>query len=357
MNLEQLQALKTFLPTSEELVMVRAYEGDKMKLDRPEQFFFELESIPHVQARVESWIFERTFEERLYNLVPQINGLRKAFREVADNQKFLLFLQIILAIGNYLNGGTSNGRAYGFKIDFLSKVGDTKASDGKHTLLHYLVKVVETNYPNSIGWMNELKNIEPASKVGAPNLREDVQALRIGVKQIFDEIDLLSSNDQDVASKAYLTRMNRFVSQAKKKLVVLDCDMEEMMKAFKNMAIQFAEDPETLKWEEFFALILSFDEALQKAKLDQEREGHGDIRNSKKKNKPGMVGTLRSQGTSDATGGASDVLQGQRNTESIQTRREVRRAKSIRRVQGGQEEKQNLNNLLDMIDKMKKLDV
>ena len=38
------------------------------------------------------------------------------------SEKLLKILQIVLSIGNYLNGGTSNGRAYGFKLDTLLRV-------------------------------------------------------------------------------------------------------------------------------------------------------------------------------------------------------------------------------------------
>ena len=45
--------------------------------------------------------------------------------------------------GNYLNGTGPKGGAYGFKLEFLTKLADTKTADNKSTLLHYLVASIE----------------------------------------------------------------------------------------------------------------------------------------------------------------------------------------------------------------------
>ena len=73
-------------------------------------------------SRVDNWIFSRTFDERAHETLPQINTVIKAFKQCTTSEKFMKVLSIILALGNYLNGGTSNGRAYGVKLDVLLRV-------------------------------------------------------------------------------------------------------------------------------------------------------------------------------------------------------------------------------------------
>lgn len=46
---------------------------------------------------------------------------------------------MILAIGNYLNGGTPRGAAFGFSFDTLNKVIDLKSTDGTINLVHFIV--------------------------------------------------------------------------------------------------------------------------------------------------------------------------------------------------------------------------
>lgn len=51
-------------------------------------------------------------------------------------------LGIILALGNYMNGGNrQRGQADGFAIDILPKVKDVKSKDNTLNLLFYVVKM------------------------------------------------------------------------------------------------------------------------------------------------------------------------------------------------------------------------
>ena len=48
------------------------------------------------------------------------------------------------------------GAAYGFKLESLGKITDTKSRDKKQTLLHYIVHVVEKVFPNVLTFHEEL---------------------------------------------------------------------------------------------------------------------------------------------------------------------------------------------------------
>lgn len=51
-------------------------------------------------------------------------------------------LGIILALGNYMNGGNrQRGQADGFAIDILPKIKDVKSKDNTLTLIFYVVKM------------------------------------------------------------------------------------------------------------------------------------------------------------------------------------------------------------------------
>jgi hypothetical protein len=45
-----------------------------------------------------------------------------ACNELTGNQNFTVVLEFILAIGNYMNGGTARGAAHGFQLKSLPKV-------------------------------------------------------------------------------------------------------------------------------------------------------------------------------------------------------------------------------------------
>ena len=48
-----------------------------------------------------------------------------------------------MALGNYINGSTFRGGAFGFKLTSLQKMLEVKQNNGKGTLMHYLVDLLE----------------------------------------------------------------------------------------------------------------------------------------------------------------------------------------------------------------------
>ena len=58
-------------------------------------------------------------------------------------------IEYALAIGNYLNGGSNKGAAWGFKVDGLNKLIGTKTLDNKSTLLHYMARKLGTRKQHS----------------------------------------------------------------------------------------------------------------------------------------------------------------------------------------------------------------
>lgn len=67
----------------------------------------------------------------------------EASREVSRSRRLRRLLEIVLALGNYMNRG-ARGNATGFRLTSLNRLADTKSSAAKGTtLLHYLVEILE----------------------------------------------------------------------------------------------------------------------------------------------------------------------------------------------------------------------
>lgn len=58
-------------------------------------------------------------------------------------------LGLVLAFGNYMNGGTARGQADGFNLLVLTKLRDVKSQDNTSTLVAYLVHEICRDDPNS----------------------------------------------------------------------------------------------------------------------------------------------------------------------------------------------------------------
>ena len=65
---------------------------------------------------------------------------RPASPQVRSSRALKAVLETTLALGNFLNGSSAKGGAWGFKIDSLNKLIGTKTVDGSSTLLHYLAR-------------------------------------------------------------------------------------------------------------------------------------------------------------------------------------------------------------------------
>mgnify|MGYP001808277357 CR=1 FL=1 len=65
--------------------------------------------------------------------------MKKGFEFQKNDEAFKLLIKCTLAIGNYVNGDSARGGAFGFKIDAITKAADIKSADGKETLLMSIV--------------------------------------------------------------------------------------------------------------------------------------------------------------------------------------------------------------------------
>ena len=137
---DKLDLLKELVPTTEELQLVKEYEGPKEDLGAVEQFFLAVSSVPRLPQRIDAMSFVNKFEGLHSDLQKRMELLRAAVTAVRGSKSLPVLLKYVLAVGNFLNGDTARGGAYGFKIDTLKKLTTMQATTGKETLLDYIVQ-------------------------------------------------------------------------------------------------------------------------------------------------------------------------------------------------------------------------
>ena len=100
-----------------------------------------------------------------------------------------LVFEHALAIGNYLNGGTNKGAAWGFKIESLNKLIGTKTVDGKSTLLHYLArKLAAKDAVDDL--YDDLVHVEGAARVEWKECLGELSSLTAALKQVATQVSL-----------------------------------------------------------------------------------------------------------------------------------------------------------------------
>jgi hypothetical protein len=89
-----------------------------------------------------------------------------------------------LALGNYLNGGTFRGAAWGFHFQSLCSLASVKSINRGQTLLHYLAEYVERHNPTLIELPKELQYVASASNVALSEIRIMEGKLKAELQQL-----------------------------------------------------------------------------------------------------------------------------------------------------------------------------
>jgi len=91
--------------------------------------------------------------------------IRKGLICINNSKHFLKLLDVVLAVGNFMNHGTRTGNTVGFDISVHVKLCETRANDpAAGSLLDYVITTLETSYPESMIWTKELEDLKYAKE-------------------------------------------------------------------------------------------------------------------------------------------------------------------------------------------------
>ncbi|CAL5336569.1 hypothetical protein CsSME_00019457 [Camellia sinensis var. sinensis] len=139
---ELVQTLLKIAPTSEEELKLRLFSGDLSQLGPAERFLKVMVNIPFAFKRLESLLFMSSVQEEFSAIKESFQTLKVASTELKKSRLFLKLLEAVLKTGNRMNDGTFRGGAQAFKLDTLLKLSDVKGTNGKTTLLHFVVQEI-----------------------------------------------------------------------------------------------------------------------------------------------------------------------------------------------------------------------
>jgi hypothetical protein len=156
-----------------------------------------------------------------------------------SSKLFLKLLEAVLKTGNRMNVGTARGGAMAFKLDTLLKLADVKGTDGKTTLLHFVVQeMVRSQKPPAraaegldivTGLAAELTNVRKTATVDLDVLTTSVSSLSSGLSRI----KALVGTDQllagDERGQRFVAFMAPFVSQAEEVIRELEDDERRVL--------------------------------------------------------------------------------------------------------------------------------
>lgn len=217
LDADQVENLIKFCPIKEEMELLKNYTGDKDNLGKCEQFFLELMKVPRVESKLRVFLFKIQFNTQISEFKKGLNTVNSACEEVRNSIKLKEIMKKILYLGNTLNQGTARGSAIGFKLDSLLKLADTRASNSKMTLMHYLCKVLAAKSPDLLDFHKDLVSLEAGTKIQLKSLAEEMQAITKGLEKVKQELKL-SENDGPVSELFHKT-LKEFVVVADSEVI------------------------------------------------------------------------------------------------------------------------------------------
>jgi diaphanous 1 len=122
LTLTNLESLEIIAPTEEEVATIKGYDGDKTLLGNAEKFIDEISKVKGFLNRIKGIKFSKVNDELFADLEPKVGDLLETLKELPNDTRIKDVLEYALAVGNYLNGTTPRGGAWGFKFENLDKV-------------------------------------------------------------------------------------------------------------------------------------------------------------------------------------------------------------------------------------------
>ncbi|KAM6124866.1 protein diaphanous homolog 2 [Phoenicopterus ruber ruber] len=338
-----IQNLVKNLPEQTELNALAELKDEYNDLAEPEQFGVVMSSVKMLRPRLNGILFRLMFEEHVNNIKPDIMAVTLACEELKKSESFSKLLEFVLFLGNYMNSGSRNAQSLGFNISFLCKIRDTKSSDQKTTLLHFLAEICEENYREILKFPDELQHVESASKVSAQTLKSNLDSMNQQIQRL--ENDIANFPETQDEHDKFVEKMSIFAQSAREQYEKLSSMHNNMTKLYENLGEYFSFDPKAISIEEFFGDLSNFrtlflealkenskrrelEEKTKRAKLAKEKAEREKLERQKKKQ---QLIDMNKEG--DETGVMDSLLEALQSGAAFRDRRKrTPRAQDNRRV-------------------------
>ncbi|KAJ6815910.1 formin-like protein 8 [Iris pallida] len=261
---ELLETLVKMAPTKEEELKLRDYNGDLSKLGSAERFLMAVLDVPFAFRRVDAMLYRANFETEVKYLTKSFETLEAACEDLSSSRLFLKLLEAVLRTGNRMNVGTNRGEAKAFKLDTLLKLADVKGTDGKTTLLHFVVQEIirsegsgsntaTEDPPNKAkeeafkkqglkvlaGLSSELGNVKKAAGMDSDVLHSYVKKLESGLEKIRSVLQLERSCEQGLM---FFQSMKLFLREAEEEINLVKAGERKAMSLVKEITEYFHGD-------------------------------------------------------------------------------------------------------------------
>ena len=210
---EGIEKLQSLIPTEEEISSIKHAQknNSEMPLGSAEQFLLILSSINGLDCKLKLWAFKVDFKAMERDICEPLLSLKEGMKAVQKNEIFCQYLNLLLEIGNFLN----SSNAYGFQLEFLSKVTWVKDTVYKKPLLHHVAKEMIASYPESRDFSKDFAALQIVSRTDFDSLENNLRGMEEECKSSLGYIKLgrnYSSETKELVSTFLENATQRILS-------------------------------------------------------------------------------------------------------------------------------------------------
>uniref|UniRef100_A0A3B3TYQ8 FH2 domain-containing protein n=1 Tax=Poecilia latipinna TaxID=48699 RepID=A0A3B3TYQ8_9TELE len=244
--------------------LIQTYESEGRSLDElsEEDRFMALCGLKRLpfgfrETILQGCSFTCNLDHVFIAVLQQLDAIIAASMSVRSSMKLKKILEIILAFGNYMNS-SRRGPAYGFHLQSLDLLPDTKSTDRRHTLLDFIVKIIREKYPDLQNFHTELQFLEKAALVSFDSILRNLKALERGMELTRSEF---SAEEENPVLKTFLDTNAPLLDSLK-------AEEKTAQDTYESVVEYFGEDPTMTLPSEFFSIFIRFIKAYKQAEQD-----------------------------------------------------------------------------------------
>ncbi|KDO69817.1 hypothetical protein CISIN_1g0370511mg, partial [Citrus sinensis] len=224
--------------------------------------FHILKVIPSAFTRVNAMLFRSNYKSEILQLKESLQALEMGYNELRTRVIFLKLLEAILKAGNKMNAGTSRGNAQRFNLSALRKLSDVKSTNGKTTLLYFVVEQRDNKYlkqrlPAVEGLSNEFNNVNKAVRIELDTFINTYSALASRVVEIWELVTHCASSEKG----GFLKEMKGLLEECKEELKLVRNDQNRTMELVKRTTKYYQAGGSKEKWGhplQLFVIVKEF---------------------------------------------------------------------------------------------------
>jgi Formin Homology 2 Domain len=197
------------------------------------------------------------------DIVPDVTAVADATRQVRTSKLLPELFELILQLGNFVNGGTFRGNAYGFRVECLLTLTDTRSmTRARYTLMHYLVDLIgKSKRPELLDIVDELETVAIAQRVSMETAEKELGQLGAELKKMHEWMPHITECGHGDRAPAVL---GEWIAKADAQY---DGEQRRLSECRKNFAalLAFLGEEDSTKPEQFFSVLHRFLSELSRA--------------------------------------------------------------------------------------------